>query len=127
MQGYFVQFLAYTMAMVGFLAICLFVYKKLGLSSFNPKNSELSIENCLRINARKYIYIIKAGKERFLIAADSERTTMLAKLHEESGNINVPEIKESLKVENSLDLIEEKTKDISDKPLMIRISNKMKV
>lgn len=92
MQGCFVQFMAYAMAMVGFLSICLLTYKKLCIQSQTGKNSDcLSIENALRLNPKKQIYIVRAGNERFLVASDSETTTMLAKLedaNEIKNNIN---------------------------------------
>lgn len=86
MQGYFIQFLAYTMAMVGFLSVCLFVYKKLYIQTKSGTGSEcLYIENALRLNPKKQIYIVRAGNERFLVASDAENTTMLAKLEENAG------------------------------------------
>ncbi|MGN0006016.1 MAG: flagellar biosynthetic protein FliO [Candidatus Gastranaerophilaceae bacterium] len=124
MQHYFIQFLAYTMAMVGFLAICVVIYKKLGINSFSQNNKDLYIENGLRINARKYIYIIKAGNERFLVASDTERTTMLAKLQEDENPI-----KKSQEINKTVDIQsinEIKNDEISKTPLMMRISNKMK-
>lgn len=124
MQHYFIQFLAYTMAMVGFLAICVVIYKKLGINSFSQNNKDLYIENGLRINARKYIYIIKAGNERFLVASDIERTTMLAKLQEDENPI-----KKSQEINKTVDIQsinEIKNDEISKTPLMMRISNKMK-
>ena len=45
----------------------------------------LSIEDGLGLTSRKTLYIIKAGSERFLIAADLERTTLISKL--DSNNI----------------------------------------
>lgn len=126
MQGYFVQFLAYTMAMVGFFTVCLLTYKKLCAKSLSCSNQDsLSIENVLRINARKQIYIIKAGNERFLVAADTERTTMLAKL--EDGD--VPEnqeqsmlLKKPVKKQLGNVLSSVSTLNV---PMMKRISEKM--
>lgn len=126
MQHYFIQFMAYTMAMIGFLAVCILIYKKLGINSFSPNNNDLFIENGLRINARKYIYIIKAGKERFLIAADTERTTMLAKLEENESHIPQTEAEKIDKKTNIQSINKSNNDDIDKTPLMIRISNKMK-
>ncbi len=95
MKIYFVQFLAYTMAMVGFLSVCLLTYKKFFSSYMAGKNADyLQIENMLRINPKKQIMIIRAGNERFLVASDSETTTMLAKL-EDSEKKTVSEIMET--------------------------------
>lgn len=94
MSGYFVQFLAYTFAMVGFLAVCLVTYKKFCQPTMMNNSAEcLCIENALRLTPKKQIYVVRAGKERFLVASDAETTTMLAKLGEGEqplGDENVP-------------------------------------
>ncbi len=97
MNGYLVQFTAYTFAMIGFIAMALFIYKKAMYSTSTSKNRDfLSVENALRLSATKTVYVIKAGSEKFLIAGDSSNTTMLAKLdnNEYSYNqeINISEI-----------------------------------
>lgn len=130
MQGYFVQFLAYTMAMVGFFTVCLLTYKKLCAKSLSDSNPDsLSIENVLRINARKQIYIVKAGNERFLVAADTERTTMLAKLEDEK----ISEVQEHQQSEIALKKPVKKhlgnvlsSVSTINAPIMKRISEKMK-
>lgn len=132
MQGYFIQFLAYTMAMVGFLTICLFVYKKLCAKTLSGINTDcLCIENVLRINARKQIYIVKAGNERFLIASDTERTTMLAKLDDE-----IKDKKEEIKQQPVIlkkaakkhlgNIIQAVSEESNSSSMMKRISEKMK-
>ena len=74
------------MAMVGLLFVCLMVYKKTMVTGKCKKDNEkLDIENALNISPRKTLYVIKAGKERFLIAADAERTTFLSKLESENS------------------------------------------
>ncbi len=81
MSGYFVQFLAYTFAMVGFLAVCMITYKKFCQPAMMNNSADcLCIENALRLNPKKQIYVVRAGNERFLVASDAETTTMLAKL-----------------------------------------------
>lgn len=81
MSSYLVNFLVYAMAMVGLLFLCLMVYKKTMLNTkCTKKNDELVLENALNISQRKTLYVVKAGQERFLIAADAERTSFLAKL-----------------------------------------------
>lgn len=84
MGTYLINFIIYSMAMVGLLFVCLMVYKKTMVNAKCTKNSnDLSIENALNLNARKTLYVIKAGTERFLIASDTERTTFLSKLNDE--------------------------------------------
>ena len=81
MNGYLVNFAVYTLAMVGFLALAIYVYKKTAYSTANTQNKEfLKVENTLRLSATKTVYVIKAGNEKFLIAGDTANTTMLAKL-----------------------------------------------
>ena len=82
MGVYLVNFLVYSMAMVGVIFACLMVYKKTMVNHKCLKdNQELTVENALNLSQRKTIYIIKAGSEKFLIASDAERTTFLSKLN----------------------------------------------
>ncbi len=83
MSTYLIQFGIYTMAMVGAIFLCLMVFKKTMINSRNNNNNnELAIENTLNLSQRKTLYVIKAGDEKFLIAADAERTTFLSKLND---------------------------------------------
>lgn len=87
MNSYIINFATYTLAMVGFIVLILFVYKKAMYTPINAKNREyLNVENVLKLSPTKTVYIIKAGTERFLVAGDSTNTTMLAKL--DADNIN---------------------------------------
>ena len=87
MNSYIVNFATYTLAMVGFIVLILFVYKKAMYTPINAKNREyLNVENVLKLSPTKTVYIIKAGTERFLVVGDSTNTTMLAKL--DADNIN---------------------------------------
>jgi flagellar biogenesis protein FliO len=73
------------MSMVGFITLCLLTYKKLCQPNIKSNNGEcLYVENALRLNPKKQIYIVRAGEERFLVASDAETTTMLAKLDSNS-------------------------------------------
>ena len=81
MGTYLLNFIVYTMAMVGLLLVGVIVYKKTMLGNNSAQNAKgLKVENALSLSPRKTLYIVKAGMERFLIAADTERTTFLAKL-----------------------------------------------
>lgn len=83
MGTYLINFIVYSMAMVGLLFVCLMVYKKTLVNAKCTKNNnELSIENALNLNARKTLYVVRAGNEKFLIASDTERTTFLSKLND---------------------------------------------
>lgn len=82
MGVYLINFLVYSMAMVGLLFVCLMVYKKTMLNNKCAKNpQELAVENALTLSQRKTLYVVKAGNEKFLIAADVDRTSFLAKLN----------------------------------------------
>lgn len=81
MNSYIIHFVIYTFAMIGFIVMALFVYKKAVYAPQNTsKKNLLSVETLLKLAPTKTVYIIKAGTERFLIAGDSANTTMLAKL-----------------------------------------------
>ena len=87
MNSYIVNFATYVFAMIGFIVLILFVYKKAMSTPMDAKNREfLNVENVLRLSPTKTVYIIKAGYERFLVAGDNTNTTLLAKLDE--NNIN---------------------------------------
>ena len=84
MTSYIISFVVYTTAMVGAIFLALFVYKKFSAGkNFSSKSDFLAVEDFINIGMRKQLYIIRAGKERFLIASDTERTTFLAKLNSE--------------------------------------------
>lgn len=82
MGGYLINFIVYTTAMVGIIFLAVFVYKKFSYSSVS-KSKFLNIEDCISLAPRKNIYVVRAGNERFLIASDAERTSLISKLCEE--------------------------------------------
>lgn len=84
MGGYLVSFLIYTLAMVGVIFAALFVFKAFSNKCFSRKTTKLDIEDSMGLSPRKTLYIIKAENERFLIAADTDRTTLIAKLEKSS-------------------------------------------
>ncbi len=93
MNSYLVNFAVYTFAMIGFIALALFIYKKSMYSASDCKNKDfLRVENSLRLSAAKTIYVLKAGSEKFLIAGDAANTTMLAKLNDNNTAENLEAI-----------------------------------
>lgn len=83
MGGYVVNFTVYTMAMIGLIFFALFVYKKvMNGVDFGKKSNFLNIEEKINLAPRKNLYVIRAGKERFLIASDADRTNLISKLDE---------------------------------------------
>lgn len=111
MGSYIANFTVYTMAMLGLIFFAIFVYKKFMEGGLSSKNSKyLSIEETMPINPRKSLLIVRAGNERFLIASDMDRTTLLSKLDNEK-RIPKPQ-KEFTRFENIMS--DELPKDISD-------------
>lgn len=83
MSGYIAAFSVYTMAMIGVIFVAFLVWKHAILNrKHNPKSS-LKVEEMLNLTSRKALYVIRAGNERYLIASDAERTTLIAKLQED--------------------------------------------
>lgn len=88
MGHYLINFSIYTMAMIGLICFALFVYKKFSLSAISLKRKGvIQIEDAFGLSPAKTLYIIKTGKERFLIASDTNRTTLISKLENEEINI----------------------------------------
>ena len=81
MGHYLAQFSIYTMAMIGLIFFALFIYKKFSITTMSLKRKGiLNVVDALGLSPRKTLYIIKAGDEKFLIAADLDRTTLISKL-----------------------------------------------
>ena len=79
MINYMVNFGVYTMAMAGIIIAAVVVYKKSTAIGSSNKNS-LKIDDKIMLNARKSLYVVNAGGERFLIAGDMDNTSLIAKL-----------------------------------------------
>ena len=79
MGGYLVNFSIYTFAMFGFLFLAVAIYKKTSVDS-GIKNGGMEIEESLSLSPRKRLHVVRVNDERFLIAADVDRTEFLAKL-----------------------------------------------
>ena len=79
---YIISFTVYTLSMSGLIALALFVYKKVtNISTANKKTKSLTIEETMSVGPRKTLMIVKAGSERFLIASDVDKTTLISKLN----------------------------------------------
>lgn len=101
MSGYLINFVIYTTAMIGIIFSALFVFKKLSNGCFSKKSSMLNIEDSMNLSPRKTLYVIKAENERFLIAADIDKTALIAKLDSKS------DLKSELKLEKITNPIRE--------------------
>jgi len=80
MGHYLISFSIYTLAMVGVIFAALFVFKTFSNKCFSKKSSMLRIEDSMNLSPRKTLYVINAKNERFLIASDVDRTSLIAKL-----------------------------------------------
>jgi len=90
MAGYLGQFMVYTIAMVGLIFAALMVYKKVAEGcGFGTKSDFLNVEDSISLSPRKNLYVIRAGKQRFLVASDIDRTTLISEL-DEDDNKEIP-------------------------------------
>lgn len=103
-MGYLTHFVVYVFAMLSVIGLALFVYKKFNMTNFQcKKTGSLNVEEILNLSARKTLYVINANGEKFLIAGDMERTTLISKLGCEKRDIrNTVNISEFVKKEDSL-------------------------
>ena len=118
MSGYLVNFIVYTAAMIGVIFLAVFVYKKFSYTGVS-KSKFLNVEDCINLAPRKNLYVIRAGKERFLVASDAERTSLISKLNENYANVSKKEI---TKMENST----EKKSSVDDLPTIVSFKTKTK-
>ena len=82
-MGYLTNFIVYTLAMVGIIVLALFVFKyTTGTSKFNNKSGSkgLKVTDTLSLTPRKTLYVVETNGEKFLIAGDTDRTTLISKL-----------------------------------------------
>lgn len=82
MGGYIANFTVYTMAMTGLICFAVFIYKKVMDGTMRGDNTKfLSVEESMSLSPRKTLHIVRAGNEKFLIASDIDRTTLISKLN----------------------------------------------
>ena len=88
MTKFILAFSVYTMAMIGVIVVAFLVWRNAIMGS-SSKNGTIKVEESLNLNSRKTLYVIKIKNERFLIAADVDKTTFLAKLSDEENMASV--------------------------------------
>ena len=114
MTEYLISFVTYTFAVSGLLILALCIYKKFTTTIQKGSKSDfLRLEHRLDLSARKSIYVIRAGNERFLIASDLERTSLIAKLNipmnrEQNREMTVPKEMQVQREIKTFDLEEDK-------------------
>jgi len=85
MGGYLVHFSVFTFAMIGIMFLAVMIYSKTNINARNSKkNGGMKIEDSLNLTPRKTLHVVNVNGEKFLIAADTERTEFLAKLDNET-------------------------------------------
>ena len=92
MTTHIIAFIFYTLAMLGVIFVAFVVYKNVVLNQTSTHISKLKIEDMLRLNQRKSLYVINWEDEKFLIAADVDSTTFLAILENKENNQTTEQI-----------------------------------
>ena len=90
-MGYLANFMVYTLAMVGIIAVALLIFKGATGCGGGIKSKYLKVLDTLSLAPRKTLYVVSTGREKFLIAGDVDKTTLISKLEtteEEDKNIS---------------------------------------
>ncbi len=121
MTTHIIAFIFYTLAMLGVIFVAFAVYKNVVLGQ-NTYNSRLKIDDMLRLNQRKSLYVINYEGEKFLIASDVDSTTLISKLntkenHSEAISPTIVEKKE-IPIESLEEKLIELKKDTGSKNVM---------
>ena len=93
-MGYLTNFIVYTLAMVGIIMIAVLVFKTSTSTGVKAKSKYLKVHDTLSLGPRKTLYIVSAGEEKFLIAGDVDKTTLISKLEgkkQVEESLNAPE------------------------------------
>ncbi len=104
-MGYLANFMVYTFAMVGVIVIALLVFKNATNCGGGSKSKYLKILDTMSLAPRKTLYIVSTGREKFLIAGDVDKTTLISKLETSGENLgeSFKETLESLPKSNYID------------------------
>ena len=91
-MGYLTNFIVYTLAMVGVIMLAVLIFKTSTTTGVKAKSKFLKVHDTLSLGPRKTLYIVSAGEEKFLIAGDVDKTSLISKLEtkkqvEESLNL----------------------------------------
>ena len=91
-MGYLANFMVYTLAMIGVISIALLVFKNTSTFGGGAKSKNLKVVDSLTIAPRKTLYVVSTGKEKFLIAGDVNKTTLISKLESQEAELKMPEL-----------------------------------
>ncbi len=84
-MGYLANFIVYTLAMVGVMMLALFVFKNSTGAGCKKSSKFLKVLDTMSLGPRKTLYIVSAGEEKFLIAGDVDKTTLISKLNPQNS------------------------------------------
>lgn len=79
-MGYLANFIVYTLAMVGVIVVALLIFKNATTVGGFQKSKYLKLVDTMSLGQRKMLYIVSTGTENFLVAGDSDKTTLISKL-----------------------------------------------
>ena len=99
-MGYITNFIVYTLAMVGIVVVALLVFKNATSFGTASKSRYLRVIDSMSLGPRKTLYIVSTGREKFLIAGDVDKTTLISKLNSQES-VELKE--ESVKTDYSTD------------------------
>lgn len=94
-MGYLANFMVYTLAMIGVIAIALLVFKNSSGFGGGNQSKHLKVLDTLSIAPRKTLYIVSTGQEKFLIAGDVSKTTLISKLQDTAPKETLPSVVET--------------------------------
>lgn len=96
-MGYLANFMVYTLAMIGVIAIALLVFKNSSGFGGCAKSKHLKVLDSLSLAPRKTLYVVSTGREKFLIAGDVSHTTLISKLSdsEQKDTVEIPSVVET--------------------------------
>lgn len=104
-MGYLANFMVYTLAMVGVIVVALLIFKSATSGGITGgKSKYLKIIDTLNLAPRKTLYIVSTGREKFLIAGDVDKTSLISKLETAEDCGAVYEIRNDRMGEVSSDL-----------------------
>lgn len=112
-MGYLANFMVYTLAMVGVIAIALLVFKNTNSFGNRSKSKSLRVLDSLSLAPRKTLYVVSTGNEKFLIAGDVSQTTLISKLENTASKV-VPQAAEVSFQETMSSLPKSKYMDLSN-------------
>ena len=96
-MGFLCNFIVYTLAMVGVIVVALLIFKN--ATNVSPKGGAkfLRVVDTLSLGPRKTLYIVSAGEEKFLIAGDVDKTSLISKLESKRQEEPILNVSESFK------------------------------